>query len=131
MQSIARLNSADLPPQFSYRPYIPSKRMSTTKTANAVIVQYASPSQIVYGEDLLSFKVDGAYACEFQDLYDLYNTDAPVLYTFEGYWGEVLAVYFVQLDNPTVRSTLFDVSGAFQVMCVTTEIDAACPSGCA
>jgi len=130
VQSFARLNGSDLPPQFSYRLVVPVKRISTTRTANSVVLQYAAPSQIVYGEDLLAFRIEGAYACEFQDLYDLYNTAAPVLYTFEGYWGEEYEVYFNQLDPPIVKATLFDVSGAFQVMCVTSDIAATCPSAC-
>lgn len=115
----------NLPAGFSYRPYVPRKRASTIATANAVVVQSSSP-QIVHGDGTLAWRIPGCYPTEYQDLYDLYNTDAPVLYTFTGYWGENLDVYFASLDAPPVRGRIFDVSGMFQVMCVNVETDAQC-----
>ncbi len=122
----AKLGTLELPTHFSYRPYVPRKRNSVTATAGAVIVQYASPSQIVHGDGTIPWQLQGAFPDEFQDLYDLYATITPVLYTFEGYWGEKLGVYFTNLDQPTVKSRLYDVSGSFQVMCEITEIAASC-----
>jgi len=123
--TLATLDGTDLPPQFSYKPYVPRKRNSTTPTANAVVVQASNP-QIVHGDGTLAFTIEACYPSEFQTLYDLYDTSTLTLYTFEGYWGEVLEVYFARLDQPGVRGRLFSVSGMFQVMCVTTPMAAVC-----
>ena len=90
-------------------------------------MQAASP-QIVHGDGKIEWSIEGGYPSEFQTLYDLYDIDDPVLYTFEGYWNEILEVYFAKLDNPTVRSRLFNISGVFQVICVTQEMNAYCHS---
>ena len=90
----AKFNNTNLPIQFSYEPYIPEKRNTVTQTANCIVVQSPRTTQI-------------------------YNTTQPVLYDFLGYWGEQFRVYFTQLDQPTVKSRLFSVSGFFQVMCAT------------
>lgn len=126
MATIATLNGDNLPEQFSYRPYVPRKRNSVTPTAGAVIVQYAEPDQIVHGDGTIPWTIEAAKPTEFQDLYDLYDTVAPVLYTFTGYWGESLGVYFTSLDQPIVRGRLFSVSGQFQVICINTPMEAVC-----
>jgi len=125
---IATLNGADLPIQFSYRPYVPAKRNTVIATANAVVVQSSAQTQIVHGEGTIPWNIEAATPGEFQTLYDLYNTAALTLYTFVGYWGETLEIYFSELDQPQVSSTLFRVSGQFQVMCETVAISAS--SGC-
>ena len=85
MLVLASLNGTDLPEQFSYRPYVPSKRNSITPTANAVVVQSSSPSQIVHEEGIISWRIEGGTPAEFQVLYDLYNTSDIELYTFTKY----------------------------------------------
>lgn len=122
---LATLDEVDLPPQFSYNPYVPSKRFNTTKTANAVITQHSTP-QIVHGEGTISWRIPGAFPEEFTTLYGLYNTNVPVLYRFTGYWGEVLDVYFASLDSPKVRGRIFEISGMFQVMAVIADISPTC-----
>jgi hypothetical protein len=122
---IAKLNTVDLPPQFSYKPYIPKKRNTITPTASAVVTQHASP-QIVHGDGTISWTIEACYPTEFQALWELYNTDTPEEYSFEGYWGEVLQVYFTSLDEPEVRGSLFKVSGQFQVLGITTGYNAEC-----
>lgn len=121
---LATLNGSNLPPQFSYKPYIPEKRMTTVKTANAVILQAANP-QIVHGEQFLSWECPTCTPTEFKSLWDLFNTTSPTIYTFVGYWGESLEVYFTKLDPPKVKGRIFDLSGEFQVMCVTSSYSAA------
>jgi len=121
----AVLGSLTLPPQFSYRPYVPRKRNSTTATANAVVVQASTP-QIVHGAGGLAWRCAAMFPDEFQALYDLYDTSGLVLYTFTGYWNEVLEVYFPRLDEPEVRGKLFNAGGMFQVQCVTTPMRAEC-----
>ena len=121
----AELDTLTLPPQFSYRPYVPRKRNSTTATANAVVVQASTP-QVVHGDGGLSFRIPAMFPGEFQALYDLYDTPGLVLYTFKGYWGEELEVYFSRLDSPDVRGKLFNVAGMFQVQCVTVPMAAEC-----
>lgn len=116
---LASLNAVNLPPTFSYSPYIPQKRNSVTKTFGAVITQYAD-SQIVIGDGTLSWTIEACYPAEFKILWDLYNTATPTLYAFSGYWTDVLGVYFSHLDPPKVRGRLFSVSGMFQVVCVTS-----------
>ena len=116
---LATLNGSNLPPTFSYSPYLPQKRNSVTKTFGAVITQSA-PTQIVHGDGTLSWSIEACYPFEFEALWTLYNTATPTLYTFVGYWTENLGVYFSNLDPPKVRSRLFSVSGMFQVICVNS-----------
>jgi hypothetical protein len=124
--SIATLDGADLPPQFSYKPYIPTKRVSVTPTANSVVTQLAAPNQIVHGGEYLSWEIDACFPSEFQALHSQYSTSTGVVYEFVGYWGETLQVLFAKLDPPVVKGRLFKVSGTFQVLEVTTAISAQC-----
>jgi hypothetical protein len=117
----ATLDSLTLPSHFSYRPYVPRKRNSITPTANSVVTQAASPTQIVHGDNTISWNCDSCKPSEFKDLYDLYNTATLVTYTFVGYWGDQYEVYFNELDPPQVRGRLFNLSGQFQVICVLQD----------
>jgi hypothetical protein len=122
---IATLDGENLPVQFSYQIYVPEKRRSTTRTANAVVVQSTDP-EIIHGEGSIPFTIDGAYPPEFGMLYDLYVEDPSPLMRFVGYWGDSYDVFFDRLDQPKVRSKLFTISGQFQVMRVVTPIDPKC-----
>lgn len=123
---IATIGGNNLPPQFSYLPYIPKKRNSTTATANAVVIQAAAPAQIVHGEDFLEWEIQAGTPEEFGLLAGLFATSTLTLYTFVGYWGEQLSVYFTRLDPPKVKSRLFNMKGAFQVVDVLDEYDPEC-----
>lgn len=123
---IATLDANPLPDQFSYQPYMPKKRNSTTATANAVVIQSANPAQIVHGEEFLEWEIQAASPEDFALLVGLYDTAAPVLYTFIGYWGESLSVYFTRFDPPKVKSRLFSLKGAFQVVDVLVEYNPEC-----
>jgi len=125
MIPIAKLAGNDLPEGFSYRPYVPPKRTSINRTARAVITQSSNPV-VIEGDGTLPWNLPQAYPNEFQMLYDLYDTNGPVIYTFEGYWGEVLEVRFSVLDQPRVRGRLFNLSGTFQVVCTVTKPNAQC-----
>jgi len=125
MRMAAKLGSLTLPQHFSYKPYVPRKRISTTATATAVVVQAASPV-IVHGDSILAWTMPGSYPSEFQALWNIYKASTNTLLTFEGYWGETLSVYFTTLDAPTVRGRLFDLSGQFQVISVTNDYSAGC-----
>lgn len=122
----AKLEGTDLPQGFSYRPYVPRKRQSRTATAGAVIVQVAKTSQIVHGDKSISWVCPACFVNEWKMFYDWYNETTPSLLTFEGYWGEVYEVEFAFLDEPNVRGRLFDVSGQFVVVEVTTGYQAGC-----
>lgn len=123
--AIATLNGSDLPDQFSYKPYVPRKRTSVTPTSNSVLVQYANP-QIVHGDSILSWSCDAATPTEFSTLWGLYNTNIPELYTFVGYWGETLKVYFNSMEVQRVRGRLFNLSGSFLVESVVSGYSPAC-----
>ena len=123
---LALLGGAPLPVQFSYRPYVVKKRNSVTATAGAVIVQYSGTEQRIHGDGTIPFTIEGATPLEWNALNALYDTPAPVLYVFKGYWAEVLEVYFTTLDQPTVRARVFSISGQLQVIDQTTGITAAC-----
>jgi hypothetical protein len=122
----ATLGGIDLPLQFSYTPYIQEKRMKTVQSANAVCIYEASPTNLVHGDSFLAWSIEAAHPTEFQVLYDQYNTAALTGYRFVGYWGEILDVYFTKFDPPTVKNTLFELSGEFQVMCVVVDYAAVC-----
>ena len=122
---IATLNGTDLPIQFSYQPPISEKRITTTRTHGAVIVQAATDVR-VEGDALLSWKCEASSPTEFMLFYDLYNVEALTQYTFTGYWGEELEVYFTKFDPPDVKGRIFNMSGAFQVVSITTDFDAQC-----
>jgi hypothetical protein len=124
-RSIARLETIDLPPQFSYTPYVPRKRVTVSATANAVVTQASSP-QIAHGDGTIAWQCRECFVTEWTAIWTLYNLTALTLQTFEGYWGEVYEVYFSILDPPRVRGRLWNLSGQFQVASVTTPIAAAC-----
>jgi len=122
----ASLAGVDLPVQFSYTPYVPRKRTNTRATANAVVHQYAKPAQIVHGDSGLPWTCPKCTPVEWQQFYTWYAVDVSTLYAFVGYWGETLSVRFIELDEPSVRGRMFDVSGMFQVVCVTVAMNAVC-----
>jgi len=119
MRANCTLDTYTLPPNFSYRPYMPRKRKSVTATAKAVITQSAE-TVIVHGDGTLGWSIEGAYPWEFEGLWTIFNENSLTLMTFSGYWGEVLSVYWDVFDSPNVRGRLFNLSGAFQVIDVTT-----------
>ncbi len=123
--AIAVLEGLSLPKQFSYGPYIPRKRVSTTATINDVVVQAADP-HIVHGDVILQWSCQSCFAAEVQAIYDLYNNTSLVALTFLGYWGENYEVYFRTFDPPRVRGRLWDLSGQLQVVSVTTDFTPEC-----
>lgn len=124
-RSIVTLGGVDLPPHFSYRPYIPRKRITITATADSVVTQ-ASYAPIVHGDGTIPWTCPSARPTEFQDFWTLYNQTELTLLTFKGYWGEEYEVYFRIFDEPQVRSRLFDLSGQFLVASVTTDFSPEC-----
>lgn len=120
------LDALTLPPQFSYRPYVPRKRKSVTATAKAVVTQSSNPV-IVHGDGTLAWTIEAVFVNEYQVLYEVYMESAGLtLMTFKGYWGEEFEVYWDIFDPPSVRGRLFSLSGQFQVASVTTPQDASC-----
>jgi hypothetical protein len=124
-RSIATLAGANLPPQFSYRPYVPRKRVTITATSNAVVTQAATP-QIVHGDGTIPWRCEACFGNEWTVIWNLYNSVNISLKTFQGYWGEEYEVYFNVLDPPDVRGRLWNLSGMFQVVTVTTAIGVSC-----
>lgn len=118
--TIATLNGVDLPPQFSYGPYVPPKRRTVTRTATGVVTQTSSP-QILHGDGSISFSLTSAYRSEYLAIFNLYNVTSPTTYTFTGYWGDSFEVQIDVLDSPSVRGRLFDFGGQFQVISVNTH----------
>lgn len=125
MANTATLAGTDLPQHFSYKPYVPKKRTSTTPTAGAVVVQAASPV-IIHGEGSIGWTCNSCYPSEFQVFWNLFYTVGNVDYLFTGYWGEQFTVKFSILDEPQVRGRLFDCSGQFQVIEVIQAYNAVC-----
>lgn len=115
MLQVAKLNGTDLPISFKYIPFIVKKRRSVKKTANAVVTQVSSPSQIVIGDGILPWNIQDASPEEFTALYTLYNTTGNTAYTFEGYWNDKLHVYFSDFKVDKVFGRFFSLSGEFQV----------------
>jgi len=113
--SQATLGVLSLPLQFSYDPYVPPKRMTTTKTASTVVIQSSNPL-IVHGDSTIQWRIEGAFANEYKALWDLYV--AGDAYNFVGYWGEAAEVLFVDF-KVSVKARIFSLTGAFQVLCFT------------
>jgi len=123
----ATLDGDNLPPQFSYQPYTASKRQTMTQTANSVVVQTSDP-QYIAGDDVITWTIEAAYPTEWQTLAELYFTTTPSLYSFTGYWGDHYTVLFWQLDQPSVRGRVFDISGSFRIMTIISLTTATCSS---
>ncbi len=123
--AIATLAGSGLPPQFSYTPYVPRKRVTVTATALSVVTQAADP-QIVHGDGTIAWQCQACFVSEWNTIWALYNVSAIALQTFLGYWGESLEVYFSTLDPPRVRGRLWSLSGQFQVVSVNVAIAAGC-----
>jgi len=123
--SLATLDGVSLPPQFSYQPYN-SKRREIVQQLLLTPLWCRQPLQHrLYTEmGFLLGKCVAAYPSEFKTLYDKYNTATLSLYTFVGYWGETLEVYFSVFDPPDVRGRLFNLGGQFQVISVTVSYPA-------
>ena len=115
MLQTAQLNGTDLPVSFKYIPFLIKKRRSVKKTANAVVTQVSSPSQIVIGDGIITWNIQDASPEEFAALYVLYETSGNTDYTFEGYWNDKLKVYFSDFKIDKVFGRFFSLSGEFQV----------------
>lgn len=116
---IATLNGTNLPPQFSYSPYVPPKRLTIKRTATSVITQASSPV-IIHGDGTISFSLRAAYRNEYVFFQNLYTASTPATYAFVGYWGDSYTVRINVLDQATVRGRLFDFGGQFQVVSVSS-----------
>lgn len=116
---IAQLENDDLPVQFSYKPYTPIRRTALHQGVNSVIRQVGD---IVPSDVIIAWECRACCADEYEFFLDLMNDDDDPTFTFEGYWGEILEVKFHTLDPPSVRGALFDISGSFQVVSITTLI---------
>jgi hypothetical protein len=123
--SVATLGALSLPLHFSYKPYVGRKRVSTLVTATAVIVQSSNPV-IVHGDGYLEWTCEKCFPTEYDSILELYNESTLTPLIFNGYWGESLRVYFTELDPPSVKSRLFDLSGMFQVIEVLTAYNPSC-----
>lgn len=117
---IADIEGDDLPVQFSYQPYAPVRRTANQQTVNAVVRQVGN---IVPADFILSWECPGCCPDEYEFFLDLMNDDDDPDLTFRGYWGEVFEVKFHTLDPPVVRGGLFDISGSFQIVSITTLIN--------
>ena len=122
----AYLDGDRLPEVFSYKPYVPVKRVSRTKTAGAVVTQAASPNIIVHGGDVIPWTCSFNTPEEFKEFWDKYNTSGVTPYTFSGYWGEVLTVDFDSFQPPVVRGRRFDLMGTFNVLAVIQNYNPEC-----
>ena len=117
---LAKLGTYTLPDCFKYIPYVPKKRFSVTKTANAVVTQVAFPTQIIHGDGLIYWTLEVGYPTEFEDLYKLYDTAGLVTYDFDGYWNDYYTVYFSEYKVEKVHGRLFIIHGEFQIVTVRT-----------
>lgn len=116
---LVSFSGTEMPRQFSYRPYIPPKRRTVTRTNGAVVTQSSSP-EIVHGDGTISWTIEGGGPDDFKTLFDFYNQGPLTLHQFLGYWGEDYQVYFTALDEPPVKGRVFTISGMFQVVTVAT-----------
>ena len=114
---IAKLGSYDLPECFSYIPAVPKKRMSTTPTANGVVMQCAFPTQLIYADSIIVWNIEVLFPPEFDELYDLYNTSGMTVYDFDGYWNDHFTVLFSDFHcERSPKNRLFAVRGEFQII---------------
>ena len=61
---------------------------------------------------------------DYNTLFALYNVFPASTYTFVGYWGDVCTVQFLEFDQPVIRARLYDMSGSFRVISVTSYSNA-------
>jgi len=110
-----------LPYEFQYEPHKPIKRISYLQTAKGVVSQKSDPLY-TYGnpEDVIKWKITLTTRDVAKQFHDLYNNIQDT-FRFQGYWGEDL---LVSLDKPMELkpvSGYFEISGEFQVICVTSN----------
>lgn len=118
MATRATLEGADLPEQFRYNPPAPIRRQTNQKTAGGVVIHAAT--SIVAGDSIISWRVEGATEAEWHALRAYYENASHPDLTFVGYWGDQFEVKTLGLDPPEVNSTVFNISGSFQVVSVTS-----------
>lgn len=114
---IATLNGIMLPTQFSYEPIVPERRFSVDKTAGGTVILEAPNT--VPSDLLIPWTMIGSKG-EFNLLFQLYNVFPAPNYNFVGYWGDVCVVKFHVFDKPKVQNRIYEMSGSFRVISVTT-----------
>lgn len=115
------LSTGNLPIQFSYRPPVPKTRFAMHKTGDGGITfQGNNPTA---GDCIIEWSCPSITRAEYHAFLALYTdlANTTTLLTFTGYWGEVLTVLALDLDQPTVKSTIFDLSGKFHVTAIETD----------
>ena len=111
-----------LPVHFSYKPPVPRVRFAMHKTGDGKITfQGNRPSA---GDAIIEWSCPSCTHAQYLQFLKLYT--APVTggqfpeMRFTGYWGEDMTVICLEMEDPTVRATRFDLSGRFHVTAVTS-----------
>ncbi len=109
-----------LPVQFSYAPVCPATRHTVHKTGDGAIVIHGNPP--VAGDAVIIWSLPGAERAEWYKFLALYSAANRVTtdLTFEGYWGDKFEVRCLRAMDVTARGKVFDLSGEFQIVSVTS-----------
>ena len=120
MADRAKLNGEDLPIQFSYDPPSPDTRHVVHKVGDGGIVVHGNPPDT--GDVIVSWRLTSAERSEWHALLAHYTSATRVTDTlpFLGYWGEEFTVKTLKPMSVRVRGTLFDMSGEFLIITVTS-----------
>ena len=106
------------PVQFCYKLPEIVKRFTVNQTAGDIRIQIAPA--VIPGDSIIEWTCKGCTRAEWDAIKDYYLARYGDDLTFTGYWGDVLSVKFLKLDDVDVKSMIFDLSGSFNIMSITT-----------
>ncbi len=113
-----------LPIQFSYKPPVPRIRHKIHKTADGgfTIHHAGNVGTGIGGDAVIAWSIPDADRADWYAMLSLYNsaTHLETERAFTGYWGESMSVLCWEMDEPTVRGQLWQLSGKFLVVSVTS-----------
>lgn len=115
------LDAVELPIQFSYKPPSPNHRFTVHQTGDGgQTIQGKATSGtngVFSGDAVIQWKIQGATYAEWKAILAYYTSTSAIttIRTFKGYWGEEFKVLCLKMEPPTVRATVFELAGEFQI----------------
>ena len=113
---IAKIDSVNMPGQFSYRPVAKAKRHSVVQTFGGIRVQAPPDADLlIAGDNQIEFSIESMNQAQWHVIRSQYTSLLMSTILFEGYWGDVWNVVWIRLDRAEVGRRLFNIAGVLQI----------------
>lgn len=116
----ATLDGTDLPLGFHYTLGTPQKRFTVIQTDQEIKIQWSNGDHIVEGDIEIPWDCPACCRDEWWWFHGKFNQATNPTYTFTGYWDDEFEVCFLHFDPPQPKGGVFDLSGSFRVISVTS-----------